>query len=208
MGQIQDEMGEAFKCYDSWGRWLDEFGWGWFATLTFRNPKGWRVTCLADRIVQWGHAFTGRGCCAFVCSEHGKQSGRYHLHGLINVSSAGCRILDDQWRKRFGFSNFRRFQQGRGAAHYVGKYILKSAFETGEYTFAGAGPGFEGWEEISTPRDEIEEKELAQETINQTFGQKTKESIQNVARPGSVYRRSMRGGISGYDRYLQERDGI
>jgi len=205
MGKVSDEMGEDFTLFDDWGRWLDAFGWSYFATFTFRCPKGRRIERMADRAVKWGHAATGRGCLIFLCGEYGKQSGRYHLHGLINVGPAGRLVLDDKWRSEYGITDFRRFQQGKGAAHYVGKYVLKDAWATGEYTFAGIGEGFAGWEQWKAEEDQDgQETDAKEASIDKTFGQKGREKRRKVSSLPGKYARYQRGLMSGYDRYLQE----
>lgn len=134
--------------YRCWCAWLDTFNWDTFATLTFSDDRGREVTRVGDRITEWLWRATGSRSVAFTCAEHGRKTGRFHCHALVTHGEGGRDLLNKAWRLRYGFASVRRYDPGRGAAKYVGKYTLKEAYDTGTYHFSGHGPGLEAWHDL------------------------------------------------------------
>lgn len=150
LGRIPRELPRDDGTYEAWGNWLDGLGWSTFALLTFGDEEGRAAIRCGDRIVEWLWRATGQRALAFTVGEHGRRTGRFHLHALVSHGIDGRNILDEEWRSRYGNTGLRTYERGRGAAHYVGKYVLKEAFELGSYHFSAAGPGWEHWQKTQT----------------------------------------------------------
>jgi hypothetical protein len=64
----------------------------------------------------------------FVGLENGSQLGRLHLHSLLcNTRDLSLDFLERSWTS--GFSRIVRFVPGRGATHYVTKYVTKELLD-------------------------------------------------------------------------------
>lgn len=131
-----------------WGDWLDslqydELGelarpWTYWGTLTRADPltaRGWR------RAVE-GHIERVRPSHAFWGVESGRVNGRLHAHILYGYNLEddlyggvvpADKIWDD-WYRRHGRAHVDAFEQERGAAHYVSKYVTK---DLGDYDLQG-----------------------------------------------------------------------
>lgn len=157
LGRFARESAKRFRCipcgvsctgcsFRAWGAWLDSLPWSTFAAyLTFKDWKGRDIGRIGNRITEWVWRATGQQCVAFACSEFGRRTGRLHCHALLSHGPDGCDALDRRWRRSYGITSLRPYDRGRGAAYYVGKYVLKEAFDTGSYTISGAGPGCDRW---------------------------------------------------------------
>jgi len=152
---VPSELSQATITFTKWGRWLDSRPWTTYCTLTFADARCRSLARCGDRIVEWIWRATGRGVVAFTCAEHGRRTGRLHFHALLAHGDHGRDILDRKWRRSYGIAHVRRYERGRGASFYVGKYTLKEAHDTGAYYLSGAGPGYERWQKTQT-RPEID----------------------------------------------------
>lgn len=148
VGRIPRELPRDDGTYAAWGNWLDGLGWSTFALLTFGDQEGRSAVRCGDRIVEWLWRATGQRALAFIVGEHGRRTGRFHLHALVSHGDNGHRVLDQEWRSRYGNTGLRRYERKRGAAHYVGKYVLKEAYDRGSYHLSAAGPGWEHWQKL------------------------------------------------------------
>jgi len=203
--------------FNEWGRWLSECGWNWYFTGTFKSDRGRRITRLGDRLCEWIWRGTGFGCLAFLCGEHGRRTGRYHVHGLISAVPSGRTILDEQWRARYGIAHIRDFRRERGAAYYCGKYALKSAHDTGEYSISGAGPAFAEWADSQCRpyvrwnwgdgQRERARNPSAPVVYEKAFGEKTPEVEKKIEESWKDSWWIDEPRMSGYYRYLEEMNG-
>lgn len=121
---------------EPFGAWLDGFPWSWFVTLTFpavigpeQAGRAWSrwVRLLEDdarHALRWARAL-----------EYQKR-GVIHFHALLwplarEVQYATARA---RWSEAGGgFSWIQPYEHHRGAAHYLGKYIVKG----GEVDYGG-----------------------------------------------------------------------
>lgn len=108
-----------------YGDWLEELAeWDYWCTLTFR----WDVSERTARryIERWLEKV--QPSLMWWGTERGRL-GRVHIHGLISFGhyeyGPSAHQLWDSWPH--GRSQFDQFDAGRGASHYVGKYVTKDA---------------------------------------------------------------------------------
>jgi len=108
--------------------------WTWFVTLT-----------LADRIVTGGFTKPGYGIARnalrelvnktgatdFVAVfEMQKERGVPHVHALLKTPDAIIgSVAADHFDRAYGFSRWKVYKEGGGAAGYVGKYLAKEVIE-------------------------------------------------------------------------------
>lgn len=111
------------------GSFLEGFRWDHFHTLTFRQESGddyarrewWRY----QRHVE--HA-AGVATSWFYGIEFGERFGRVHIHALTaNTERLPRSLMAAEWRA--GFSRILDYDAGRGASHYVAKYVTKELAE-------------------------------------------------------------------------------
>jgi hypothetical protein len=64
---------------------------------------------------------------AFWGTESGTVTGRNHLHGLLHYDSSvpSARSLWRLWHRAYGRAHVDQFDQEKGAAHYVSKYVAR-----------------------------------------------------------------------------------
>ena len=111
----------------SWGDFLSQFSWDWFVTLTFRDEvQSFRAHRLFGYLMRDLEAAAGIPIFWFRVDEIGEHGGRFHMHALIG-NVAHLRRLDwmDIWERRAGYARILPFDNLRGAAYYVAKYITK-----------------------------------------------------------------------------------
>lgn len=108
--------------------------WNWFVTLT-----------LADRIVNNGFTKPGyamarhalrelvhrtRATHVVAVFEMQKERGVPHVHALIRTADAVIgSVAAEHFERHFGFSRWKVYKMGGGAAGYVGKYLSKEVIE-------------------------------------------------------------------------------
>lgn len=121
--------------HDALGSFLEGYQWAHFHTLTFRRESGeeyarreWKrylrlLTLEAGVPLQW-----------FYGIEHGERFGRVHIHALTgNTERLPRDVMAEQWRA--GHSRIVPYEPGRGASHYIAKYVTK---EMAEWDISGA----------------------------------------------------------------------
>src|SRR5262249_20167679 len=69
---------------EGWGKFLSEFSWDWFVTLTFRDcVKSFRAHRLFGYFVRDLENAAGIPIFWFRADEIGPHGGRFHMHALI-----------------------------------------------------------------------------------------------------------------------------
>jgi len=204
MAKIPGAMEQADVDFGVWRRWIASIAWRYFCTFTFHNPVERKVITYADRIVRWGASASDDRCLLILCGERGGRTGRFHMHGLLDTSHAGLRAIDDEWRRRYGHTTIRRFQQGRGACDYVTKYTVKDAAGIGSIELSGAGGNIGRWQKWCS--GDYEEEETFGWT--KTFAQKTpeEERVESGSFTEKAWNPTRR--MTGYDRYLRDVCGL
>lgn len=135
MRQVSGARRSRWKAAHAFGKWLnqiqyDESGnlakpWHYWTTWTFREERTARsirraIEAHLERI-SVSHAFWG--------IESGKVNGRLHGHGLLHFDRQippQAEAIWDDWFQRHGRAHVDEFDQDKGAAHYVSKYVGKS----------------------------------------------------------------------------------
>jgi hypothetical protein len=112
---------------EGWGRFLSQFSWDWFVTLTFRDPvKSFTAHRLFGAFVREIERAAGIPIFWFRADEIGSLGGRFHLHALIgNVAHLRRMNWVDRWHDLAGIARILPFNAKRGAAYYCAKYITK-----------------------------------------------------------------------------------
>jgi len=127
---------------DSWTKWLSSFHWDHFATLTFAEPRSEASARRAfNSYVRALHRLTHGGSVGYFCGYEYGTFGRLHLHALMRTASphtelgAGgvpCastalpgELVWRTWLDTFGRATVVPYDQRRGAAGYVSKYVTK-----------------------------------------------------------------------------------
>ena len=118
------------------GRFLNDYAWDIFATLTFRTP---RFRDALPYVRPWlRHITRGRPHRAFVAEEFHKDKERLHLHALVQCAYP----IDTYWAwnwwwKRHGFAKIKPYNPQLKASYYVAKYVAKEIFDTGRWVLWG-----------------------------------------------------------------------
>jgi len=125
VSQSQRQLREA------WGQFLSQFPWDWFVNLTFRGEvPTFRAYRIVDRFLLDLEAAAGVPIHWFRADEYGARLGKFHMHLLIgNVAHLRRLYWMDAWNRRAGYARILPFDDRRGAAFYVAKYITKQGGE-------------------------------------------------------------------------------
>jgi len=140
-----DPQGLMKRSKKAFGQWLSLPEWDWYTTHTFKadyvSPKqsdkawyGWfnglRVSAKAK-----GYTPSIYGAVApfyFRVVEY-QDRGTLHYHALIGgVGDIRRLLFKDLW-ELFGFARVEKYEAGKGANFYVGKYLTK---EGGDIRFS------------------------------------------------------------------------
>jgi hypothetical protein len=115
----------------AWGRFLSQFHWDWFVTLTFRDPQpSFRAHRLFQRFMRDLERASGLRVAWFMVFEYGARNGRLHIHALmLNVAHLARLKWMEEWNLRAGYARILPFNGDRGAAYYCAKYVTKSSSE-------------------------------------------------------------------------------
>lgn len=112
------------------GNWLNEFEWDCWCTWTFDARFG-DTGPSPDRCLfhsrNWIERLPGPATGYFVAVERGT-GGRVHSHGLLRLPNGITpkrKSLWASWYLRYGRCLVLRYDNDRGAAYYVAKYITK-----------------------------------------------------------------------------------
>jgi hypothetical protein len=107
---------------DAFGKWLNEFDWAWFITLTFRKPQSAQTA---------NHAFLGfmdrlkKKLNYFRVIEDADKPSLLHIHALIGSGDivSPDKLIEDEWKRRHGKAKAQRYDKTKGAAYYINKHI-------------------------------------------------------------------------------------
>lgn len=129
MSQSQRQLQEA------WGQFLSQFPWDWFVNLTFRGEVlTFRAYRIVGRFLRDMEADAGVPIHWFRADEYGARLGRFHMHLLIgNVAHLRRLYWMDEWNRRAGYARILPFDDRKGAAFYLAKYITK---QNGEWAMS------------------------------------------------------------------------
>jgi len=117
--------------------------WHYWGTLTFREERSRKAVRRAIE----GHLARCSASRAFWGIEAGKVSGRLHGHALYHfdrqIPPQAEAIWEDWWTidGARGRAHIDRFEQEKGATHYVSKYVTK---RLADYDIQGVDLG--GWD--------------------------------------------------------------
>ena len=123
---------------DSWGAWLDTLAdWDWFLTMTFDD----KLISGGGTYTKPGWAYAKRAFNEFLKAsrpaiddrkwvrvfEIQRDRGGPHIHALLTESADSPRRMHmvDWCKANFGIARIFQYQRGLGAAHYLGKYLVK-----------------------------------------------------------------------------------
>ena len=123
---------------DSWGAWLDALtDWDWFLTMTFDD----KLISGGGTYTKPGWAYAKRAFNEFLKAsrpaiddrkwvrvfEIQRDRGIPHIHALLteSVDSPRRMAMVDGCKANFGIAGIFQYQSGLGAAHYLGKYLVK-----------------------------------------------------------------------------------
>ncbi|MBZ5683244.1 MAG: hypothetical protein LAO24_24405 [Acidobacteriia bacterium] len=125
MSQSQRQLREA------WGQFLSQFPWDWFVNLTFRGEvPTFRAYRIVGRFLRDLETAAGVPVHWFRADEYGARFGRFHMHLLVgNVAHLRRLYWMDEWNHRAGYARILPFDDRKGAAFYVAKYITKQGGE-------------------------------------------------------------------------------
>lgn len=117
----------------TWSEWLNEYDWDWWTTLTFRNKVTKKV---ADRKwYQWLRAIEEKAEPGYFRTTENQERNVLHFHALmLGVKHLRRLTFMDRWFEIAGYARIYPYDPGKGANHYLTKYILK---ELSDYKFGG-----------------------------------------------------------------------
>lgn len=139
------ELTANWKYAQEMGNWLnnmqfDESGelstpWDYWFTGTFK----YEATLKSARRASQNFIKSVNPDIAFWGTEAGKETGRNHIHGLLHfrtLTPPPAKTLWNWWFTRYGRAHVDKFEQEKGAVHYVSKYVAK---QMTDYDLQGKG---------------------------------------------------------------------
>jgi hypothetical protein len=129
--------GMAKRANREFGKWLSLPEWEWFVTLTFkeryvsrgRADHAWYVWFDTLRLtaVSSGQSECryGVGSPYYFRSVEYQERGTLHFHALVGGVGDVRRLDFKDWWEPYGFARVLKYDPGRGANFYVGKYLTK-----------------------------------------------------------------------------------
>lgn len=120
-----------------WGDWLNtNWEWEWFVSLTFRHERvgTGRANYLWRQWLGELMKSTGKDVGFVRVTEWQRYRGIPHYHALM-LNLEGVRRLKwlDRWVDMAGWARVLPYESGKGASHYLSKYVTK---EMGEMVFS------------------------------------------------------------------------
>lgn len=118
-------------------KWLCEFDWKLFVSLSFRRPITGMTTLKHFRRLLYHVANKTRTQVkAFAGVEWFRDKQGRHVHALVeHGGSDRWRPFWAWWFKHYGAARFRVYEPNRGAGYYVTKYALKESYDAGTWDF-------------------------------------------------------------------------
>ncbi len=118
---------------DELGQWFDGLAdWKWFITRSLRDEVtigftqpgiGMARRCLRDLIVR-------TAATDFICVFELQKRGVPHLHALVrNERATNGGLEQERDFNKFGSARWKACKKGKGASHYLGKYLGKEMIE-------------------------------------------------------------------------------
>jgi hypothetical protein len=131
----------------AFGELLGTIPWEWYTTHTFKAPhvshrqadNDWYAWFNSLRLTAKGAGlcthYYGQGApYYFRCTER-QERGTLHFHSLIaGVGNIRRLLFKDMWEME-GYARVEKYDPGKGANFYVGKYLTK-AEDFGDITFS------------------------------------------------------------------------
>jgi hypothetical protein len=133
----EDAEAMARRAQTAFGEWLSLPAWDWYTTHTFKadyvSPKqadkawySWFNSLrLAARVGGFSPALFGPAAPFYFRVAEYQDRGTLHYHALIGgVGDIRRLSFKDLW-ELYGFARVEKYDPGRGANFYVGKYLTK-----------------------------------------------------------------------------------
>jgi len=107
--------------------WLNTYNWDWWATLGFRfmvvdtiNAKRYFLRFVKSLgLVDLSY---------FLVVENFRFNHGVHLHCLLSgVLHLRYKDVGQLWFSKYGYAHIQGYQKGRGANHYLTKYVTKAS---------------------------------------------------------------------------------
>ena len=116
-----------------YARWLREFDWQTFGTLTFRKPRS--VRRARELVGSFFDSDRPSSVALAVWGSEPHQSGNGHSHVLIKWhpwvhAKSTAFHFSAEWRRKFGHCWLYPFDPERGAVYYITKYVIKESMTT------------------------------------------------------------------------------
>lgn len=111
--------------------WVQQFGWQFFFTGTFKPDRSYRDTIKTKRAVErWifslGKLYDKHNIEYFLAVERFKHGDFTHIHMLINgLDGLTFSQIGESWRILYGREKVEEYDQERGANFYLTKYVTK-----------------------------------------------------------------------------------
>jgi len=136
------------RARNEFGAWLSVPEWSWFTTHTFRAEyvsrkeadRSWYSWFNSLRVAAKAKGLTPScyGAAApfyFRVTEY-QDRGTLHFHALIGGSGDIRRLLFKDLWELSGFARVEKYEPGKGANFYVGKYLTKDIGSVGDIRFS------------------------------------------------------------------------
>jgi len=124
------------------GKYLHEYPWEWWATVTFRDdPVDYGAWRRIREFLTWLERKQGRPVGAFIALELHRYRGNGdpaslvpHFHLLVlNVAGVSRKAAWRYLYTRCGRSRIEPYNPDRGASYYISKYIGKECLGRGDW---------------------------------------------------------------------------
>lgn len=143
-----------------WSDWLSFYDWDYFVTLTYAKTCYLPATALA-KAKRWSKQYYFQRAIFFVENFH--WSDGVHLHGLVKMNE-GLKLqaseLWQSWFDKYGICRILPYIAGKGAEHYLTKYISKDV-KRNDYLIWGRKKWWKnGLELLKQNENEINEKKI------------------------------------------------
>ena len=119
----------------AWVDLLNRYEWNWFTTLTFLDlPKSY--TAL-NRAKKWLYSIENEEritLAYYLALEYTKVLNLPHIHLLMGgLKGVSRKKWWYRWYTLYGRARILPYEKGRGAGHYLSKYIIKDIYNCGMF---------------------------------------------------------------------------